>query len=220
MLLLRRVYPACFAVWLAYRMVADAVGWRYDAARPSWGIVLAIITSVFPYAVMLVVASDAYMGRPIRIDRAIAHIARRVIAVYVVYVIRWAGILLGVICFVFPGVVFYFLTVMAESAVIFEDCPPVRALRRSEQLTREDLLRIALTLGSVMLVVALVQASLDGLAHVAAAHHWFPQPIQRVVRMLLGSVTGPFIPTVVAVLYYDLRIRREGLDLELMAQSL
>jgi hypothetical protein len=217
--LLRRVYPASFVVWLAYCTVHDAVKMRYGVAVPNWaGYLLSGITSVFPYAVMLVMSSDAYLGRPI--DLAVARVARRVIAVHVAYVIRMAGIVVGLICFVFPGIVFYTVTFAMMSVVVFEDCPPFRAVRRSEQLTHEDVGRTGLILGSIFLIMTLVGASVNVAYRMAVAHHLFAPPVLQAMFTLLRSLAGPLVPAVVIVLYYDLRIRKEGLDLELMARSM
>jgi hypothetical protein len=103
---------------------------------------------------------------------------------------------------------------------LFEDCPPFRALRRSETLAQADPLRIILILGLLVLFLGLAQWAVATGYHLATAHHVLNQPIRRAVLTLFSALVRPVIPAVVVVLYYDLRIRREGLDLELMARSM
>ena len=54
----------------------------------------------------------------------------------------------------------------------------------------------------------------------AIKYHLLNKPAREVLGILVGSMAAPFVEAVVVVLYYDLRIRKEGLDLELMALAM
>jgi len=41
-----------------------------------------------------------------------------------------------------------------------------------------------------------------------------------VVTLALGLVVGPFTRTTIVLLYYDLRIRKEGYDINVMASAI
>jgi hypothetical protein len=218
--LLRRSYAASYAVWFAY-CVVYAVAWRpYSAKWPTWvSYVVVFGTPALPYAVMLALSADAYLGRPVRIDRALARVARRWVAVYVAYLLRLAVISLGIVCLVVPGVVFWARSFATLSAVVLEDCPALGAVDRSLELTRGDLSRIVGVLGLAVLLVWVTTWGEIKLHHMAIAHHLLNRPLREALYTVLSSLFEPFVSAVVVVLYYDLRIRKEGFDLELMARS-
>jgi hypothetical protein len=218
--LLRRSYASCLAVWLAHRVIYDAAYRAYFSVWPLWvRYVVGTAWAAVPYAVLLVLSADAYLGRPVRIDRALVRVARRLGALYVAFVLRWALVLFGVLCLVVPGLLYWGMSFAAIPAVILEDCPPLRAIGRSQQLARGELGRIIWVLGiTVVLGYAVLWGETLGY-RLAITAHLLNRPVGQAVFTVVTSLFSPFVPAVVVVLYYDLRIRKEGFDLELMARS-
>jgi hypothetical protein len=98
---------------------------------------------------------------------------------------------------------------------ILERTNPVAALVRSNQLTR-GLWKHAVGVSALAFVIAIVPylgASL--LAGVVGS-----QIVQQVVGVVASVVLTPVYVASLTALYYDLRIRKEGFDLELMASRL
>jgi hypothetical protein len=217
--LLRRSYLACYAIWLPCCCVY-AVAWPYVATWPGWAKYAVVFGApVLPDAVMLVLSADAYLGRPLRIDQALARVARRAGPIYVVYVLRFALIALGLVCLVIPGIVCWAMSFAAVSAVVLEDCPALRAIDQSIQLTRGELSRIVWVLGLATFLLGAIAWGGVRLQQMAIAHHVLNRPMREALFIGLTSLVEPFVSAVVVVLYYDLRIRKEGFDLELMARS-
>ena len=46
------------------------------------------------------------------------------------------------------------------------------------------------------------------------------QPVFVVVASLLGIVLAPILPCALTLLYYDLRVRREGFDIQVLSEQL
>jgi hypothetical protein len=75
---------------------------------------------------------------------------------------------------------------------------------------------IAAALFGIIIGFELIGATI-GMAAIAIAHSY---ALEFVMNGLIGAFTYPFLFAVVAVSYYDVRIRREGFDLQMLAAQL
>jgi hypothetical protein len=101
-----------------------------------------------------------------------------------------------------------------------EGVGPWRALRRSASLTRRRLGAVIGTCLAVAFVDVLLTAALTGAAGFYVA---LELPGEWLVNTAIGAaaslVLTPFVAGVAALLYLDLRVRVEGLDVELAARQ-
>jgi hypothetical protein len=107
---------------------------------------------------------------------------------------------------------------LAPSAVVVEDAGPLRALRRSARLVRGRFWPVLGTLVLAGLVTSVVSFALSGVPSMVgmflADYGW----VLAAGGSIVGSlVTVPVFAVVLALLYLDVRIRHEGLDLEIAA---
>ena len=95
------------------------------------------------------------------------------------------------------------------------------AFRRSWELTRTFKLKL-LGLAVIAYLIAnfVPSAFVGGVGAYAALANPSLQPAVIVVSALLPIVLAPILPCVFTLLYYDLRVRREGFDLQLLGQQL
>ncbi len=95
------------------------------------------------------------------------------------------------------------------------------AFGRSWELTRNFKLKL-LGLGIIAYLIAnfVPSAFVGGIGGYAALSNPALQPAVVVVSALLPIVLAPILPCVFTLLYYDLRVRREGFDLQLLGQQL
>ncbi len=122
------------------------------------------------------------------------------------------------------GWVFYAFVKMALGvpALVLEDLSPVQALRRSWHLTRGTFWRLVL----LYLVVIIASAILAGLVEgpvgftAGAAGSLSAISAQTLAGGVAGVSTSPFIVIAMTLVYYDIRIRREAFNIEMLAQSL
>jgi uncharacterized membrane protein len=120
------------------------------------------------------------------------------------------------------GTVFLAASWMVSPAVaILEDAGPIAALRRSWELSTGSRWRI---LGLILLLTVLQVVLSSLLSFVLLASFVTDQVIQLIVQQavnLLASIAwAPVYWGTFAILYYDLRVRREAFDLQLAAESL
>lgn len=118
---------------------------------------------------------------------------------------------------------------LATPAVVLEKAGPWRALRRSWALTRGwqawRVLGITLLAGLVTSlfagmvqfpVTAVMLFALDGLSGGLSPVHPVVLLVDHLVQVVVQAFSIPFSAGVTALLYLDLRIRREGLDVALV----
>jgi Flp pilus assembly protein TadD len=113
----------------------------------------------------------------------------------------------------------------APQAMMLEGCGPAAGLRRSWRLTRGQFRRVAALIGGVSILVALI-----GAVPVSAAMFAAELTNATSLSLLLLGI-APFVakiaqvlmlpvpPIVATLLYYDLRTRAEGYDLEVAARQ-
>jgi hypothetical protein len=111
---------------------------------------------------------------------------------------------------------------LGVQALILERISPWAAVRRSWRLTARSFWRIVgfyLVIAIVSAIVSQILDSLTGLV-VGAAPLATEAAVQALASGVVGIFTSPFLLILLTLVYYDIRIRREAFDLEMLAQSL
>jgi hypothetical protein len=106
------------------------------------------------------------------------------------------------------------LFLVTAPAIVIERLGPWKGVRRSWQLTR---VRYSAILGAAILIAivsTVLTVALSGLS-LAFSFFSFGWIIDVVCRGASSLVTEPFVAAAATLVYFDLRIRAEGLDLEL-----
>jgi hypothetical protein len=112
-------------------------------------------------------------------------------------------------------------------AVVLENLPAGRALARSVNLTEDNRWRVFLLILCAVFVSYATTALLQGpfmIGAFLAGHGTGPAIAMTIAGAVVGGVgtmfSGPIMIIGLAMIYYDLRIRKEGLDLQMMLESL
>lgn len=116
---------------------------------------------------------------------------------------------------------------VAVPALVLEPITANEAIRRSVFLIRDHFWRTAV-LVVFAIVITYAAMMIFQVPFMAAAFAADPESRTAFVLHIVGSVsgaiggavTGPLVIVALALLYYDLRIRKEGLDLQIMMASL
>jgi hypothetical protein len=181
---------------------------------------ISFVLGAMANAAAVVIVSDSYLGREVTIANAVERVIERLGAILMAAILQSFVVFVGFIFFFIPGLLalgWFFATV---NVVMIEGRDAISALGRSRQLTRGSLARvlgIMLLAGIVFLIVYLVFAALltVGLSALAVG----PEA-RGAVAGLIRVLIYPFFTVLMTLLYYDLRIRKEGFDLEVMAKEL
>jgi hypothetical protein len=173
------------------------------------------ITFTLMSAVLVVCASQAYLGDPVDVGRAVRRALPRLPQLLGTAILRFVYLMFGVTLFVFPVLYVVAQTFAVTSTVVLEDAGIVSAFTRSAELSTGRKWHILNTLGLagvIYFVLAFGISLLFGLVG------------NFVLRTLGGAVGTVLVYPVVAItetlLYYDARIQSEGLDIELMTGAL
>ncbi len=196
-----------------------------DASR------IAVATGLFALASFLLVqplatgamvkaVSDAYLGERPTVGGVYEYALRVIWSILLVTFLLVLVVGIGLILLIIPGIIFYVRFLFATSTVVVEDARGRGALRRSWRLSKNSFWKIFGTtllagiLGGIVGGTLTVPLSLVAQRTTAG---W----ILRAIGGSIGQVlVTPFTTTVVVLLYFDMRIRKEGLDLAMMAREI
>ena len=143
----------------------------------------------------------------------------------------WASILVGVIfivgllLFVVPGIIFGLWLSLTTSVIVVESQKSVAGMGRSKALTSGNLSKVFGVLFVVLVIQLIIGAVFAGcgalIAKMAAANSLTLNfLIRQIFSIVAGVLVAPIGATALILLYYDLRIRKEGFDLEMLAKTM
>lgn len=176
---------------------------------------LGLFIMPFTEGSMACVASSAYLGNRVDIGQSVRTAFSRPGRLFVAMVTKWILLGFGFVLFVAPGLIIYKRYFALPMTVLFEDTTVGDAIARSRELSRGNGKRIFSLNGGVFLFSMVVMLTLG--QTVASISHG---AIAAVGRLVINMTISPFGTIVATLLYYDVRIRREGYDIELMTQAL
>ncbi len=130
--------------------------------------------------------------------------------------------LIAIVAGMLVSAALYFKLCLAPAALILEHVGVVEGLRRSWALTRGHFWRVAgINIVAGLIVAAVTQilnspvSFASGLLAQSPSSLFYLLPLPYFLSSLVSAITLPFIAAVTALLYTDLRMRSEGLDIEL-----
>ncbi len=133
--------------------------------------------------------------------------------------------MVGYALLIVPGVIFALWLALTTQAVVVEGRSATAAMGRSKQLASGNLGKV-FAVYFVTVIIGMVLASCCNsvgvlAARQAAADGSVASLVIRGSCSLAGRVLGaPIYATALILLYYDLRIRKEAFDLEMLAQTM
>lgn len=185
--------------------------------------VLGLLAQTIATGACFKAVTDAYLGRTPSWLGSTSHVLRRLHSIlWISFLTYFLGGLAFLAC-VIPGVWLFIAWTVAIPAFLTEEVKGRRALGRSFRLVRDFWWRTfaIILLGAILagivsgvlvgLLTAVTFTSDSTLAAVVASF---------VASVAAGVITTPFIAAVTIVLYIDLRVRKEGFDLALLAERL
>jgi hypothetical protein len=186
--------------------------------------ILSGLANLLVTAACVKAVSDTYLDQQTSIGASLRFALRRLGSLVWMDIILGLGLALAFIALIVPGIWLYAAWALATPALLIEGKRGTRALGRSRRLVSGRWWPTAGVLLVSTLLVTIVGGAFSGalLAFLLSGGH---SAATRVVVSSLGSgaaaiLTRPFQAVVVTILYYDLRVRHEGYDVELLAEQL
>ncbi len=178
---------------------------------------LGLFISPFTEGAIACAASAAYLGMPVDFSQSMRAAFSRPGRLLAAMLTKWIMLVLGLVLFLVPGLIVFKRYFAIPMTVLFEDNKVGGAVRRSRELSNGSGTRIFILIGGVVLFTFVVSLmfgqTISSLTRGGAASI-------AVGTLIIGTVVSPFSTIVATLLYYDIRIRREGYDIELMTQAL
>jgi len=208
---------------LALSIYIEASGGAFEHPM-LWSVttVLALILGQIGIAASTFLVAEAYLGGSLTpqeaFTRATPFLGRLIVAAFLSALLYAVGLLL----FVVPGVIMICALIVTTPALVLENQPSATsAMGRSWLLTKGFRGRIFGAILVALLLIAVPAIALGALAGLMGSPS---EETALVVVLLLQSLLQllayPFFYALTTLFYYDLRIRKEAYDLEMLASGL
>jgi predicted secreted protein len=181
-----------------------------------------VLTGQLATAACLKAVSDTYIGHPTSWRSSFDFVWHRVGQVVALAVIEVVIVGIGLLLIVVPGVYLLVVLLVATPALLLENLNPILAMQRSRELVRGMWFRTAGTylLSSIFVFLVALVPSLLFIRVSAGTHVTNTHPLAgQIASVVTSMLTTPFMAAVVVLIYYDLRVRKEGLDLDALARG-
>jgi hypothetical protein len=191
---------------------AEAAAAHFEPSRIIVSSLITVVVYSIAGGVVMLLARDVYLDRPLDVGGAFRDLTRNLIPLVIATLLLYVFLVFGLVLFVFP--VFYVLArfFAVRPAVVIEGAGIGKAFSRSSELSMNSKWHILGTLvlaGVVMLTVSIGASML-----ISAIPS---RVIAFLVSAILSVTVYPFVSIVEVLLYYDMRIRKEGFDIEYLS---
>ena len=188
-----------------------------------WWLAFLIMTVLSQAATTFAVA-DCYFERPItalqsyrRAGRFLGRLIRLGIEV---------GLRIGfaTLALVVPGILLTLKYSVAVPVAVLEDKPTNEAIARSSELTKGEYKRIFPIYVLFWVLGFIFSSAVQYLAAVGAVVQFLGpvwlEAASLIGRFIVGTMIQPLLTISLSLLYFDLRVRKEGFDLQMMLQQI
>jgi hypothetical protein len=173
------------------------------------------LTFALMSAVIIVCASQAYLGEALDVGAAVRTALPRLPRVLGAALLRYLCIGVGFLAFLVGALYFVARFFALTPAIVLEGRTVSEAFARSSALSDGRKRHVINTLGLVVIIYWALAIGVLLLSRMLAS-----DVIQTAITALFTILVYPVIAITEALLYYDARIQAEGLDIELMAGAL
>jgi hypothetical protein len=191
-------------------------------------LIIALLARAFLSGFLTVVMGKAVLGRPVTFAEAMKDITPRLLPLLGLTLLYSLIVVVGAVLCILPGIWLGVMFSLATPALLLERGTIRQALSRSWKLVSGSFWRVF----GILLLAGLIGAVINAIIGIpfnlgSGAFSALTNPGQPVtpstgalVLQAIGSVIGetitaPFVALVTVLIYIDLRMRKEGMDIEL-----
>jgi hypothetical protein len=185
------------------------------------GIAEFLFVQPFLVAAVARAAANVYLGEPVTIGATYRFALTRVHSILWISILNFLALVLGLVLLVIPFFIVLVRMTFAPTVLVVEGIRGPKALGRSWRLAGGHFWRLAGTLLLAGLIAGVVSSVLTVPTEFAALglgeNGW---PVRALGSSLATVLVTPFSTLITVLLYFDLRIRKEGYDIEVLTQEL
>src|SRR5271169_849059 len=187
------------------------------------GLVVGLIVLLLTQGATIIAVSELYLGRSITIADSFRRVRGELGTILGVVILNGLAILAGFILLIIPGIYVMCRLLVCVPAALSENLGPTESLERSFSLTKDNagrafvilLLYGALSIGAAILFAAPFEVGVV-LSKSSPGMMLFWLAMTQVGAFAAGVLVTPVLTIASAVFYYDLRVRKEAFDLQLL----
>jgi hypothetical protein len=167
--------------------------------------------------------SELYLGRSTSVRDSLGRVRGQILSLMGVTLLNALAVMGATLFLIIPGIYVACRLITCVPAALLEDLGPRSSLERSFKLTKDSagrsfiifLLYFILLYAAILLFMFpfLFMAGINA-KEPAAMRTWLA--MAQVGNVFAAILVGPFLTIATAVFYYDLRVRKEGFDLQFM----
>ena len=193
------------------------------------GAVVGVLVYLLTQGATVTAVSELYLGRTLTIGDSFRRVRGELGNLFGVILLNGLATIAAFICLIIPGIYVMCRLVVCVPAALVENIGPRASLDRSFELTRDNagraflilLLYFALTYAAIALFVlpfTIMMGIMVAKNHPEMLRSWMA--LIQIGTTLATVLVAPVLTIASAVLYYDLRIRKEAFDLQMMMNPL
>ncbi len=198
-----------------------------QAARTGASLLLdvaGLIAGLLVSAACVKAVSDVYLDQPTGFRASLRFALRRLPSLLWLTIVMSLLLVIAFFAFVVPGIYLYGAWALSTPVLLIEGTKGYKALRRSRALVRGRWwpTSAAIVLATVFVGVfaAIFQGVLLAIVFSTSDSVVVGVALVTIAGAIASVIAQPFQAAVRTVLYYDLRVRKEGYDLEVLAGQL
>ncbi len=173
---------------------------------------LAIVLYTLSQAVVLYGAFQDMRGRPVSLSESLQVGLQRFFPIIGLAIIVSILVGLASILLIVPGLILFTMWFVATPVCVVERLGPNASMRRSSQLTKGHRWKIFGLILLLIIISAMVSPVIEfGLAAVGGS------TLAIIASLIWSGVWGAFYAISVVVTYHDLRVAKEGINIEQIA---
>jgi hypothetical protein len=173
-----------------------------------------LVTTFLMEGFIVYMSAELYLGRETDAFETFRAVGPRLVSVFFASLMQTVAIGAGLLFFLFPAVWVTAVLFAVMPAVVLEGRGVFAAFDRSEKLSAGEKGHILSAIGLVVLIRIILEV---GILVIASA---IPMTELRYVAITAASmVVYPLYGIASTLIYYDIRIRKEGFDIEMMARA-
>ena len=214
----RSHYGALVAVMFVINLPALLLG-MFAATAPFASFMQNMLFMVADGAIIAIV-SEVYLGRPAEASTGLHAIRGRVGSLIGASILRNLVVLLGFLLLIVPGLYLMVATFAVSMVIVVEGHHAGSSFTRSRLLVEHNFWHAARTLLLLGAIIFALIIGLGALLGIATESMGLGDLLADTILNLALILLYPLFSVGGTLLYYDLRIRTEGFDVEMMLQDL
>ena len=176
------------------------------------GILLAVVLYTLAQAVVLYGAFQDMRGRPVNLSESFSVGMERFFPIVGLAIIVSLLVGLASILLIVPGLILFTMWFVATPVCVVERLGPNASMRRSTQLTKGHRWKVFGLILLLVIISAVISPVVEfGLAAVAGS------TVALIGSLIWNGVWGAFYAIAVVVTYHDLRVAKEGINIDQIA---